>query len=80
MTDQLALNLLLEEGSEWRLEAAPEDARVTLMRNATLRLHPLPLLLFPSGHVAFVQRLPWRCVTCRWMVAVFVCGCVGSGL
>ena len=49
-----------EQGSEWKLDAAPEDDHITLMRNGTLRLHPLPILLFPSGHVAFVQRLPWR--------------------
>ncbi|EFN57248.1 expressed protein [Chlorella variabilis] len=60
VTDQQALNMLLEEGSEWKLDAAPEDDHITLMRNGTLRLHPLPILLFPSGHVAFVQRLPWR--------------------
>ena len=50
---------------EWHLDAAPEDPRVTLLRNGTLRLHPLPVLLFPSGHVAFVQRLPWRWVGMR---------------
>ncbi|KAL4446836.1 hypothetical protein ABPG77_008080 [Micractinium sp. CCAP 211/92] len=58
ITDQLALNMLLEEGSEWKLDADPEDRRNTLMRNGTLRLHPLPVLLFPGGHMAFVQRLP----------------------
>ncbi|KAL4434049.1 hypothetical protein ABPG75_000490 [Micractinium tetrahymenae] len=60
ITDQLALNMLLEEGSEWKLDADPEDRHTTLLRNGTLRLHPLPVLLFPGGHVAFVQRLPWK--------------------
>ena len=60
ITDQLALNLILEEGQEWELAAAPEDPRVVLVQAGTLRLHPLPVLLFPGGHVAFVQRLPWK--------------------
>ena len=59
ITDQLAMHYLLEEGVGL-MEAVPEDSRVLWLRGHTLRLHPLPALLFPSGHVAFVQRLPWR--------------------
>jgi hypothetical protein len=54
-----------EQGSEWHLDADPLDERSTLMRNGTLHLHPLPVLLFANGHVAFVQRLPWKCVQWR---------------
>ena len=43
------------------MPSTPEDPRLLLLVNGTLRLHPLPILLFPSGHAAFVQRLPWRC-------------------
>lgn len=45
------------------VHAAPEDDHVLLLTwaaNDSLRLHPLPVALFPSGHVAFVQRLPWK--------------------
>ena len=59
VTDQLALHYILEEGVGL-MEAAPEEPRVLLLRNATLRVRPLPVLRFPSGHVAFVQRAPWR--------------------
>lgn len=55
-----ALPLIVVQGNEWKLEADPEDSRTTLHMNGTLRLHPLPVLLFPGGHVAFVQRLPWK--------------------
>jgi len=44
----------------WHLDAVPEDPKVTLLANDTVRLHPLPVILFSSGHVAFVQRTPWR--------------------
>ena len=77
VTDQLALNMLLEEGTEAELLAAPEDARATLHRRGALRLHPLPVALFPSGHVAFVQRLPWRWAagaSCRAQWGVHACG------
>jgi hypothetical protein len=40
--------------------AVPEDSRTIWAANNTLRLHPLPVVLFPGGHVAFVQRLPWE--------------------
>jgi hypothetical protein len=64
ITDQLALNMVLDATFAGRpAVAAPEDERVLLMSwapNDTLRLHPLPVARFSSGHVAFVQRLPWR--------------------
>ncbi|PRW57844.1 glycosyltransferase family 77 [Chlorella sorokiniana] len=60
VTDQLALNMLLEQGNEWELKAAPEDKRVILLWNSQVKVHPLPVALFPGGHVAFVQRSPWR--------------------
>lgn len=66
VTDQLALNMVLEEGTEWILLASPEDPWVTLNHNGDVRVHPLPVLQFPSGHAAFVQRLPWRCA-CIWV-------------
>lgn len=37
------------------LFAVPEDLRTIWAANDTLRLHPLPVVLFPGGHVAFVQ-------------------------
>jgi hypothetical protein len=61
ITDQLALNMLLDQNAG-AMQATPEDPRVILLRNGTLRLHPLPVLRFPGGHVGFVQRLPWRWV------------------
>ncbi|EFN51102.1 hypothetical protein CHLNCDRAFT_141437 [Chlorella variabilis] len=54
---QRALRLLLEEGQD-SLPSAPGDPRTVLMRGGSLAVHPLPVLLFPGGHVAFVQRLP----------------------
>ena len=59
VTDQLAMHYLLEEGVGL-MEALPGQPRVLSLRNRTLALHPLPVLLFPSGHVAFVQHTPWR--------------------
>ncbi|KAI7836257.1 hypothetical protein COHA_009847 [Chlorella ohadii] len=59
ITDQLALHYLLEEGVNL-IEATPDDPHILWLRNRTLRLHTLPVLRFPSGHVAFVQRLPQR--------------------
>lgn len=59
ITDQLAMHHLLEEGVGL-IEAAPDNPRLLWLRNHTLRLHTLPVLRFPSGHVAFVQRLPQR--------------------
>ena len=57
--DQLALHDLLEAGSlpAREVEGAP---RTLWAMNRTLRVHPLPALLFAGGHVAFVQRLPER--------------------
>jgi len=37
-----------------------DDPRTTLNWNRTLRVQTLPVLLFSGGHVAFVQRLPWK--------------------
>ncbi|KAL4447981.1 hypothetical protein ABPG75_005200 [Micractinium tetrahymenae] len=58
ITDQVALNRLLDY--QGLMPATQEEPRVLLLLNETLRLHPLPVLLFASGHVAFVQRLPWK--------------------
>lgn len=58
ITDQVALNRLLDY--QGLMPATKDDPRVLLLLNETLRLHPLPVLLFASGHVAFVQRLPWK--------------------
>ena len=38
-----------------------DDPRTILANNRTLRVQTLPVLLFANGHVAFVQRTPWRC-------------------
>ena len=51
--------MLLEEGQSWMV-SPPDAPRVLLLRGGKLRLHPLPVELFPSGHVAFIQRTPWR--------------------
>ncbi len=51
----------LPQGNEWELHATPEDERVILLWNGRVQVHPLPVALFPGGHVAFVQRSPWRC-------------------
>ena len=59
ITDQLAMHHLLEEGVDL-IEATPDNPRLLWLRDHTLRLHALPVLCFPSGHVAFVQRLPQR--------------------
>lgn len=56
--DQLALNDMLEAGG---LPAASSDDNRTLLAfNGALRLQALPVVLFASGHAAFVQRTPWR--------------------
>lgn len=64
ITDQLALNMIFDSAiQQGPVEAAPEDNHVLLLTwsaGDTLRLQPLPVLLFASGHVGFVQRLPWR--------------------
>jgi len=63
ITDQQALHELIQP--QGPMPAAPEDDHMLLMRNGTLRVHALPVLLFANGHVAFVQRLPWRSVVQR---------------
>ncbi|KAL4425654.1 hypothetical protein ABPG75_009670 [Micractinium tetrahymenae] len=56
--DQLAMNQILEAGG--LLPASKEDNHTVLAFNRTLLLHTLPVVLFSNGHVAFVQRTPWR--------------------
>jgi hypothetical protein len=36
------------------------EPRIGLMFNNALRVQALPVALFPGGHVAFVQRTPWK--------------------
>ena len=57
ITDQLAFNMVLEQGIS-PIKSTPEDWRVILAMNGTLRLLPLPALLFTNGHVFFYQHLP----------------------
>ena len=59
ITDQLALNLLLDEGMKGDIVEVPGEERTIYQANSTIKLHPLPVLLFPGGHIAFVQRVPW---------------------
>ncbi|KAL4437974.1 hypothetical protein ABPG77_004195 [Micractinium sp. CCAP 211/92] len=56
--DQLAMNVILESGG--RPAASKEDNRTTRALNGTLLLQALPVVLFSNGHVAYVQRTPWR--------------------
>jgi hypothetical protein len=58
--DQLALNILLTDPSSLPVREVEGAPRTVWAANSTLRLHPLPALLFASGHVGFVQRLPER--------------------
>lgn len=37
-----------------------EDFRTTVVYHGRLKLQALPVMLFANGHVAFVQRIPWR--------------------
>jgi len=60
ITDQLALNMLLEQDLVGEVKAPPDNPSLLSLRNGSLRLHPLPALLFANGHVAFVQHLPWK--------------------
>lgn len=60
ITDQLALNLVLEEGHQAATSVDPAEPRTIWQANHMLRLHPLNATLFPGGHVAFVQRAPWK--------------------
>ncbi|PSC68599.1 glycosyltransferase family 77 [Micractinium conductrix] len=56
--DQHALNILLEKG-ELR-PAGPDEPRAVMAWEGKLKVQPFPVILFANGHVAFVQRLPWR--------------------
>ncbi|KAI3438688.1 hypothetical protein D9Q98_001108 [Chlorella vulgaris] len=56
--DQLALNNLLDLGGTTPL--SNEDFRTTVVYHGRLKLQALPVMLFANGHVAFVQRIPWR--------------------
>lgn len=60
VTDQLALNILLERGMApvASAAAAGADWRVIAAANSTVALLPLPALLFANGHVFFYQHLP----------------------
>ncbi|KAI3429416.1 hypothetical protein D9Q98_005511 [Chlorella vulgaris] len=61
--DQLALNLLFDSDLSLNggTEAISEDEpRVIWVCSRTLSLQALPVALFPGGHVAFVQRAPWK--------------------
>ena len=60
VTDQLALNILLERGMApvASAAAAGADWRVIAAANGTVALLPLPALLFANGHVFFYQHLP----------------------
>jgi hypothetical protein len=42
------------------LAAAADEPRLIWAFNGTLRLQTLPVALFSGGHVAFVQRNPWK--------------------
>lgn len=37
-----------------------DEPRTILVYNGTLRVQTLPVVLFSGGHVAFVQRTPWK--------------------
>ena len=37
-----------------------EDPRVILVANDTLKVHPVPVILWGNGYVAFIQRTPWQ--------------------
>lgn len=60
ITDQLALNILLERNMAPVAAAAGAggDRQVIAAANGTLALMPLPVLLFTNGHVFFYQHLP----------------------
>ena len=59
VTDQLALNILLEDNIVPITSAEPEgDWRGILAHNNQLRLMPLPSLAFTNGHLFFYQHLP----------------------
>lgn len=57
ITDQLAFNMVLEQGIS-PIKSSEGDWRVVHAMNGTLRLMPLPALLFTNGHVFFYQHLP----------------------
>lgn len=59
VTDQLALNILLEKNITPIASADPAgDWRVILAHESQLQLMPLPSLAFTNGHVFFYQHLP----------------------
>jgi hypothetical protein len=37
-----------------------DEPRIVSVFNTSLRVQPLPVALFPGGHVAFVQHTPER--------------------
>ena len=39
---------------------AAEDPRAIQVANETLKVHPVPVILWSNGHVAFIQRTPWQ--------------------
>ena len=57
ITDQLAFNILLEQNIS-PIASTGDDWRVIWAMNNTLRLMPLPSLLFTTGHTFFYQHLP----------------------
>lgn len=40
---------------------AADEPRAVMAWEGKLKVQPFPVILFANGHVAFVQRLPWRC-------------------
>jgi hypothetical protein len=58
ITDQLALNMLLEKNIVPIASADPDgDWKVILAHDKRLRLLPLPSVAFSNGHVFFYQHL-----------------------
>jgi hypothetical protein len=58
MTDQLAFNQVFDRNFTGSITADKSDPRTIWGADKKVRIHPLPVLTFASGHVAFVQRLP----------------------
>jgi hypothetical protein len=59
ITDQLAFNMILEQNIS-PIRSTANDWRVIHAMNSTVRLMPLPALLFTNGHTFFYQHLPQR--------------------
>jgi hypothetical protein len=81
ITDQLALNMILEQQISPIVSTA-DDWRVIHAMNNTLKLMPLPALLFTNGHVFFYQHLPELHhvqVTPSTLVCVSSCVAYGQG-